>query len=300
MLYNRKLFRQADLDPDKPPTTWSDFRAYAQRLTGPTVSGFAEVSGGNQGGWHFASWMYSIGGSLQQQQGDKWTVAFNSEQGVAVLNLLMEMRFVDSSIMAQPLQGVSDILALMATGNVAMAIMAPDALKTLRRQYGVALDDFGLGPMPQNGGNATLAGGNAWVFNPKSSPEVLKTAFDWIMFNSFDLQTGSWVLQSRANAGLPLGLPSDAVFTGSFRKELDKLTARYANMPTNNYLPYTQALSNLHLRAESLIATQTMYGMLDPVMRAVLTDTNARPQQLLDAAAHQFQTRILDNASIYK
>lgn len=300
LLYNRKLFQQVGLDPDRPPTTWNEFQEYARRLTRPTVSGFAEASGAHQGGWHFASWMYSIGGSLQQQQGDKWTVTFNSEKGVEVLNLFMKMRFIDSSITAQPLQGVSDILALMATGNVAMAIMAPDALETLRKQHNVAIEDFGLGPMPQNGGNATLAGGNAWVFNPKSSPEVLKTAFDWIMFSNFDLQVTSRALQSRRAAGLPVGLPAGAVFTGSFRQKLDTLIARYANMPRYNYLPYTQALPKLHLRVESLIETQTMYGMLDSVMHAVLTDINARPQELLDHAAHQFQTRILDNAYIYR
>src|SRR5947209_6209814 len=93
LLYNRRLFMQAGLDPDRPPTTWKEFQAYAKQLTGTDVAGFGEVSGANQGGWHFTNWMYSAGGDLQRQYADRGTAVFNSEKGIEVRNLLMEMRF---------------------------------------------------------------------------------------------------------------------------------------------------------------------------------------------------------------
>src|SRR5262249_53833638 len=77
LLYNRRLFMQAGLNPDRPPTTWKEFREDARRLNRAGVAGFAEVSGANQGGWHFACWMYSVGGDLQRQNGDKWAAVFN-------------------------------------------------------------------------------------------------------------------------------------------------------------------------------------------------------------------------------
>ncbi|HZU02479.1 MAG TPA: extracellular solute-binding protein [Ktedonobacteraceae bacterium] len=295
LLYNRRLFMQAGLNPDRPPTTWKEFREYARRLTGAGVVGFAEVSGANQGGWHFTSWMYSVGGDLQRQNGDKWVAVFNSEKGIEVLNLLMEMRFGDQSMSVQPLQNTADVLALMATGNIAMAVMAPDALATLRSQRGANLDDFGLGPMPQNGGNATLAGGGAWVFNPKSSPEVLQTAFDWIMFSNYDLHLLEERFKRSARIGRPIGSPTDAVCTGVFKQKLDALVAKYANMPIHNYLPFTMATPKLNLRTEPPIETQAMYSMIDHVMQTILTNAHANPQALLDEAAHQFQIQILDN-----
>src|ERR1700716_1702392 len=64
ILYNRKMFTAAGLDPDKPPTSWADFRAAAKALTTSAVFGFAETSTGNQGGWHFTNWMYTAGGEF--------------------------------------------------------------------------------------------------------------------------------------------------------------------------------------------------------------------------------------------
>jgi hypothetical protein len=236
-----------------------------------------------------------MGGDLQRQNGDKWVAVFNSEKGIEVLNLLMEMRFGDRSMSTQSLQNTTDVLALMATGNIAMAVMAPDALATLRTQYEANLDDFGLGPMPQNGGNATLAGGGAWVFNPKATPEVLQTAFDWIMFSNYDLHSLEERFKRSASIGLPIGGPTDAVCTGVFKQKLDALAAKYANMPIHNYLPFTEATPKLNLRTEPPIETQTMYSMIDSVMQTILTNAHANPQGLLDEEAHQFQTQILDN-----
>ncbi len=149
--------------------------------------------------------------------------------------------------------------------------------------------------MPQNGGNATLAGGGAWVFNPKSSPEVLQTAFDWIMFSNYDLHLLEERFKRSARIGRPIGSPTDAVCTGVFKQKLDALVAKYANMPIHNYLPFTMATPKLNLRTEPPIETQTMYSMIDHVMQTILTNAHANPQALLDEAAHQFQIQILDN-----
>jgi maltose-binding protein MalE len=43
ILFNRNMFKAAGLDPDKPPTTWADFRAAAKALTSSSVFGFAET-----------------------------------------------------------------------------------------------------------------------------------------------------------------------------------------------------------------------------------------------------------------
>src|SRR3981081_3188394 len=95
ILYNRKMFTAAGLDPEKPPATWDDFRRAAKALTTSSVAGFAETSTGNQGGWHFTNWMYTAGGDMQSADGTKAT--FNSSKGASVLQLLKDMRFTDNS-----------------------------------------------------------------------------------------------------------------------------------------------------------------------------------------------------------
>jgi len=197
--YNRKMFQAVGLDPDKPPTTWADFRSYAKALTTSKVAGFAETSTQNQGGWHFTNWMYTAGGDMQSADGTKAT--FNSTQGVGVLQLLKEMRFSDNTMTKQQLFTQADTLQLLATNKVAMVVMAPDQLNTFKTTLGANLDDFGIGPMPQNGGNAALTGGNIFIFNPRSSQAAIKAAFDYIIYSNFNLSVVESNLAAAAAAG---------------------------------------------------------------------------------------------------
>jgi ABC-type glycerol-3-phosphate transport system substrate-binding protein len=290
--YNRKMFKAAGLDPDKPPTTWEEFRSYAKALKSSSVAGYAETSTGNQGGWHFTNWMYTAGGDMQSPDGKKAT--FNSEKGVSVLQLLKEMRFTDGSMTKQQLFTQANTLQLLATNKVAMVVMAPDQLDALKSQYQANLEDFGIGPIPQNGGNAALTGGNIFVFNPKSSPEVIKAAFDYVIYTNFDLNVMESNLAAKASAGQVVGQPTNILFTGDFQKKINELNTKYANVPVHNYLSFTN--STVALRPEPRNQTQKMYAALDPVMQAILTNPNANPQTLLNQAAQQFQ-QVLESAS---
>jgi multiple sugar transport system substrate-binding protein len=290
--YNRKMFQAAGLDPDKPPTTWDEFRSYAKELTTSTVAGFAETSTSNQGGWHFTNWMYTAGGDMESADGTK--AVFNSPQGVSVLQLLKEMRFTDNSMTRQQLFTQAQTLQLLATNKVAMVVMAPDQLNTLQSQYGADLTQFGIGPMPQNGGNASLAGGNLWIFNPKSSPDAIKAAFDFVIYTNFDLKVVEDNLARQAASGQAVGAPTAVLFKGDFQQKLNALNAKYANVPLQNYTTFMN--STLTLRPEPHNQTQKMYAALDPVMQAILTNPNADPQALLNQAAQQFQ-QVLDSSA---
>ncbi len=292
LLYNRKLFTAAGLDPDKPPTTWDDFRHAAKALSSSSVAGYAEPSVTNQGGWRFTNWMYSAGGDMQSADGTKAT--FNSDKGVAVLQLLKNMRFTDNSLTKQQGYIQDNILPLLASGKVAMAIMAPDQLNALKTVYGADLNNFGLGAMPQNGGNAALTGGNIYVFNPKSSQDVIKAAFDYAIYSNFDLNLLESSLAQQAAAGQVVGAPTSVLFTGTFQQQIQALNAKYATIPLQNYTSFIN--STVALRPEPRKQTQKMYAALDPAVQAVLGDPNANPQALLNQAAQQFQ-QILDQSA---
>jgi ABC-type glycerol-3-phosphate transport system substrate-binding protein len=289
--YNRKMFQAVGLDPDKPPTTWDDFRKYAKELTTSSVAGFAETSTGNQGGWHFTNWMYTAGGDMQSADGLK--AAFNSSKGASVLQLLKDMRFTDNSMTKEQLFTQAQTLQLLATNKVAMVVMAPDQLNTLQSQYGADLKQFGIGPMPQNGGNASLAGGNLWIFNPKSSADVIKAAFDYVVYTNFDLNVHETSLAQQAANGQAVGAPTAVLFKGDFQSKLAALNVKYANVPLDNYKTFMNTTNSL--RPEPRRQTQKMYAALDPVVQAVLTSASADPQKLLDQAAQQFQ-QVLDSS----
>ncbi|HET6311593.1 MAG TPA: extracellular solute-binding protein [Candidatus Nitrosotalea sp.] len=290
ILYNRKMFTAAGLDPDAPPKTWDDFRRYAKALTSSSVFGFAETSTGNQGGWHFTNWMYTAGGDMQSADGTKAT--FNSPKGASVLQLLKDMRFTDNSITKAQGFTQDKTLELLATNKVAMVVMAPDQLNNLQSQFGADLKNFGLGPMPQNGGNFTLTGGNVWIFNPRSSPDVLKAAFDFVTYTNFDLGVLETATAQRAANGQAVGAPTAQLFKGDFQSKLTALDRKYATVPLDNYKTYINSTSGL--RPEPRNQAQKMFAALDPCVQAVLTSASADPQALLDAAAKGFQ-QVLDS-----
>jgi ABC-type glycerol-3-phosphate transport system substrate-binding protein len=290
--YNRKMFQAAGLDPDKPPTSWADFRSYAKALTTSSVAGFADTSTSNQGGWHFTNWMYTAGGDMQNADGTK--AAFNSPKGVSVLQLLKDMRFTDNSMTKEQNFTQAQTLELLATNKVAMVVMAPDQLNNLQSQFGADLKNFGMGPMPQNGGNATLAGGNIWVFNPKASADAIKAAFDYVVYTNFNLDVRESGLAQKASNGQAVGAPTIGLFKGDFQQKLSALSDKYATVPLKNYSTFIN--STLALRPEPRKQTQKMYAALDPVVQAVLTDPSADPQALLNKAAQQFQ-QVLDSSS---
>jgi len=295
LMYNRTFFEEAALDPNAPPATWEAFREAAIALTTESHAGFAETSTNNQGGWHFTAWMYSAGGQLLEQEGDAYQAVFASETGVSVLELLKAMRFEDGSMSDRQLLEQDQTREMLATGQAAMAIQAPDSLPWIAERFpDVDMNQFGFGVLPQNGGNATLAGGSVWMFNPNSSPEVIQAAVDWILFKEFDLENLDAQLQADQERGAFIGAPESPIFTGEYFEARQAVIDTYTNAPLENYTTFIEGSEQVALMAEPPIETQQLYAAIDPAVQAVLTDENANPQELLEQAQQQFQTQVLD------
>jgi ABC-type glycerol-3-phosphate transport system substrate-binding protein len=69
--WNKRLFRQAGLDPDKPPRTIEELDRYAERLTERTADGRIARAGfmPAEPGWWNWSWGYYFGGRLWDGRG---------------------------------------------------------------------------------------------------------------------------------------------------------------------------------------------------------------------------------------
>jgi ABC-type glycerol-3-phosphate transport system substrate-binding protein len=293
LMYNRKLFAEAGLDPDKPPRTWEELREYAIKLTDPSKGrvGFVECSKSGQGGWHFVALSYTFGGTMVRQEKGKWIADFTNPGSLKAAELLQKMRWEDESMTQQQMLDVKDIMQLLASGRVAMAVMAGDMLRTLKEQYQADMNDWGMGPMPQGGGNATLTGGAAWMFNPKSSPEVLEAAVQWVLFNSFDkFETD---IQMQAQRGQLVGWPQLSIFNGPYEAKRQEIISRLANAPIRNYIPYVSA-THILPKPELSVETQKLYVYLDSVMQALLTDPLADARTVLTNAQRMFQRQVLD------
>jgi len=282
LLYNRKLFKQAGLDPDKPPTTWEEVRAAAKRIAalGNGVNGYGDYSATNQGGWHYTAELYGLGGSMTTPDGKK--AAFNTPEGRQVLQNLYDMRWTDNAMGAT--QGLKwpDLMTQMSTDKLGMYVGAPDDItymvQTLKGNY----DDYGMGPMP--GGKQALLGGNDYFFKKGLTPDQIKAGIAWINFKFLTIGKGQFDYARNKTDGLPVGLPQPFFFTGASLEADNKAKAAAATVPVNNYAPYLAA--SVPGRTEPANAQQ-IYKVLDTAVSAVLTDRGANVEKLLADAETQ-------------
>jgi multiple sugar transport system substrate-binding protein len=281
LLYSRKLFAQAGLNPDQPPTTWDEIRADAKKIAalGNGIVGYADYSANNQGGWHFTAEMYSQGGDIVTPDGKK--AAFNSPQGKAVLQNLQQMRWTDNSMGSKQLLQISDVQPLMASGKLGMYLSAPDNIPTIKDQFQGNYADYGLAPMP--GAQGTLIGGDGYMFNPKSSPDQIKAGILWLEFENLTPGKGQFDWAQKNKDKQPVGLPQPNIFTGAPAAEELQIRTQNANLPVKNYQVFAQGDPKLKYRLEPPQAQQ-IYAVLDGVVSGVLTNRNANIDDLLSKA----------------
>jgi multiple sugar transport system substrate-binding protein len=278
LLYNRKLFRLAGLDPDKPPATWEEVRAAAKKIAdlGEGRVGYADYSAQNQGGWHFTAEMYSQGGDIVSTDGKKAKV--DSPEGKAVLQNLKDMRWSDNSMGSKQLLILNDVQQMMGSGKLGMYLAAPDNVPILVKEKGGSYEDLALAPMP--GGKGTLIGGDGYMFSKKASPRQIEAGLKWLEFQTNAPGTGLNNWQRASEVKAPVGLPEPRLWTGATDAKDQALKKRYANVPVGNYQAFLDGSRQLTAKLEPPKAQQ-IYSVLDGAVSSVLTRKDADIDRLL-------------------
>ncbi|SMD19733.1 ABC transporter substrate-binding protein [Lentzea albidocapillata] len=284
LLYSRTNFTKAGLDPDSPPKTWDEVRAAAKKLKDAGVTGFAEYSKSNQGGWHFTTWMKSVGGDIARKDGDTYKADFNNDKGKEVLRRLKEMRWDDNSMGEKQLLEIGDVQNMMGAGQLGMYLAAPDNVAAIVNQFKGKYDDYGLAAIPEQKG--TLLGGEGYMINPKATPEKIRAGLKWIQWKYLNPDRLEGSLQKYKDRGQPVGLPIPPIadiWTGEPRKQQEDLKAKYATMPVKNFQAYVDGAEKTKGSLEPPQAQQ-VYAILDSVVQATLTNSDADHSALLKDA----------------
>jgi ABC-type glycerol-3-phosphate transport system substrate-binding protein len=290
LLYNRELFTKAGLDPENPPATWGEVRSAAKAIAGlgKGMVGYGDYSKSNTGGWHFTAELYSLGGELAVRDGDTWKAAFNTPQGKQVLQQLKDMRWADDSMGSRQLLEWADLLQMMASGKLGMYVATSDNIPTIVNQYKGDAAKYGLGPMPGAAATAqaTLGGGDGFMFNAKASPEKIRAGLKWLTFKFANPDRIAADHQWNAANKRPVGLPEPNIWTGAAEQKQIEATNQHANLPRENYAPFVSRGGGIPLKLEPPMAQQ-LYAVLDVAMQKVLTDRDASVDALLADAETQ-------------
>jgi ABC-type glycerol-3-phosphate transport system substrate-binding protein len=282
LLINRKLFRQAGLDPDNPPRTWDDVRAAAKKIAGlgKGIAGYGDYSAANTGGWHFTAAVYSLGGDVVDSSGKK--AAFNDAIGKQVAQNLHAMRWEDDSMGKTQLLKWGDLQKQIATDKLGMFLAAPDDIAYMVQQLGATYENFGMGPIP--GGKNTLAGGNNYMIKKGISGDKVKAAIAWLNYKNLTVGKGQFDWARTKADKLPVGVPQPNFWLGESKKQDDAARVANATMPVANFKTFMD--NPVAGKAEPPKA-QEIYKVLDNVMSGILTDKDADIDKLLSTAESQ-------------
>ncbi|WP_246569128.1 extracellular solute-binding protein [Polymorphospora rubra] len=288
LIINRDAFVKAGLDPDRPPTTWDEVRTTAQRLKGHVDVPYAQLTTKNGGGWHLTAMTYSLGGTMQQEKDGKWVAAFNAAPATAALDLLKTMRWQDRTMGDKPLLSSEDATRDFAAGKIGMMINGSEVFNQYLTVYKADPSTFGIGALPQGGGNQTLMGGTVAMMNPKATAAQRRAGLKWIDFYYLrvlhDPAAAGTDAAGRKADNLPVGTPLVPMFDAATTAAVDAEVAKHANFPLAHAGPYIAGNGTLGFQVEPPVAAQEVYAALDPVVQAVLSRDDADIPDLLGKA----------------
>jgi sn-glycerol 3-phosphate transport system substrate-binding protein len=198
--YDKAAFRNAGLDPDKPPTTFDELRTDAEKLRAAGGSTTTPM-GLKLDAWHLEQWLAKAGkpyvnnGNGRKSRATK--VEFDNKTGRDIFGFWSGMVH-DGLAQTNPTEGPSafDNLLGIGTHSHNMTIDTSAALGTITQvlsggQYaGVQL---GVAPMPgPSGKGGILVGGAALYIVNKSAPEKQEAAWRYAKFLNEPETQATW------------------------------------------------------------------------------------------------------------
>jgi ABC-type glycerol-3-phosphate transport system substrate-binding protein len=259
LFYNKALFRQAGLDPEKPPATWDELIAYGKKLTNEKDGVYGV--GLRNSLWWSLPFFYTYGTTFLSEDGKHCLLG--SPEGVAAFQLKVDMyrkhRIEGGAWRAG---GIVDDQGFQS-GRYAMVMNGPWAVEGLKK----AGIDFGVGLIPAGpAGTHTNVGGNDLVvFKSTKNP---KLAAEFLMFvASADIQR-MWATrlgQVPVNVkAMDAAVSAERPYLAVFVEQMKSAVAR----PQTPYYPEIENLMNPEMQA-ALDNTKSVKDALDSAVREI-------------------------------
>ena len=256
LIYNRKLFQEAGLNPDQPPTTWAQVETDATAIAklGNGIEGWGDYSAGNNGGWHFSSYIDAVGGSMVNNSTAPPTANFDNSDGPAILQALHTLRFTDNAMSATQGLAWGTLQQQFAAGKLGMYIAAPDDIYNVIVPTDKGnLSDIGMGPLPSLTGTpaGSLSGGNGFIFAPNDTPAQIEAGIKWHQLRGPDARRRPVQLrQAEGGRVRRSASPSPSCSPARPATKVNQLRAQYATINVSYYTPFVNAQERRRRRAD--------------------------------------------------
>jgi sn-glycerol 3-phosphate transport system substrate-binding protein len=182
LFYNKIPFREVGLDPEKPPLTIDDVRAYSEKLLKVDSAGNVVRSGIalDLQGWYPQAILGEHGDLFVNNEngrdGRATEAVFNNDTARAFFRWWDEM--VDSGLAFNAGRNASgaDALMAVASGRAVMAVSISSALRSVLSVVAAGVEgvELGVGPFPSvagGSGKPGIFGRSLWIMNKRPEAE---------------------------------------------------------------------------------------------------------------------------------
>ncbi|MFD1861568.1 ABC transporter substrate-binding protein [Planococcus chinensis] len=184
LFYNKDAFKEAGLDPEKPPTTWAELEEYAQKLDKKSGEDYERIGFYPLWGIGYDVWLLNANGQNYFDEQNNFEI--DTAKNEQVLNWLKTWkdRYGENVINSYQAQIDSQQGHPFFSGDLAMIAQTP-TFYTQIRDYAKDLN-FGVATLPEyeeGNGNTSWGGGfvaeiPAGAKNPEASWEFIKYLTD--------------------------------------------------------------------------------------------------------------------------
>ncbi|MBT4331915.1 MAG: ABC transporter substrate-binding protein [Candidatus Cloacimonetes bacterium] len=187
--YNKDILFQNDMDPNKPPKTWEEFRTYCQKLTQDkdgdgTIDQYGTTV--KISAWQFENLLLQAGGKIMNEDNTK--PLFNSKEGVQALEFFTNILNKDKTGYLSPgYEGQKDFtaqkVAFYEDSSVSMAFMLRTGINF----------NMGISAIPINKTKTNIISGtNVVIFKNEEDRKKEKAAWEFVKWFTDTKQTARW------------------------------------------------------------------------------------------------------------
>lgn len=285
LVYNKKRFEEAGLDPNVAPETWDEFVEFGKKLTDKSKQqyGYA-LLGMEWADWFFEYYVWQAGGDLTTRHEDGTvTLDFTKDWTVQALQFYKDMKWKHEMVQNNVVQSMDDNVNDFFQGRAAMMLHSSEVFGGLVAG-GMDLNEIGFAPYPKGpaGKNPAQMGGAYWLINPQSSKEKQDAAFTYITY-----MTSKEVVEKKLQFDMDNGVLPNLL---TYRQDVDP--SQFASSVSPDLV------ANVKRAAET---TQLEYFLKERLgsyvtqaVQKVLTDANADPLTELRKAEELAQREVVD------
>ena len=192
LYYNLTAFKEAGLDPEKPPVTWQDWLDPARKLTkrdGNTTTRWGLMMPGT---YDYCGWITS--GLAMSNGGQFYNPDYRGEVYYTAPSTIGAVRFLDQLVHQAKVmpEGVSDANAVTTAffqGRTGMMILSTGSLSFVRENMKAP---YRTAFLPRNLDNAVPIGGASLIMPQNNTPEREAAAWTLIKWLTSPEVAGSW------------------------------------------------------------------------------------------------------------